>query len=114
MPDLLLIPGDLAELTARFEFVSGSPDPLREFVQFDRTNTAFHDLNRLARLFLSDTTGFEHHYVAMRRDLPILFAMNSLFEEFIGQSTETRQDSLQRRLVHLQHSKHCRCEKCGR
>ena len=45
----------LAELAACFEFVSDTPDPLRERVQFDRTNTAFHDLYRLARLFLQET-----------------------------------------------------------
>ena len=92
----------LAELTARFEFVSDSPDPLREFVQFDRTNTAFHDLYRLARLFLSEdwqsTTG------GRAEGFTLLFAMNSLFEEFIGQSLKR---ALASHLVHLQHSKHC-------
>ena len=92
----------LAELAARFEFVSDTPDPLREFVQLDRTNTAFHDLYRLARLFLAgdwqSTTG------GRAEGFTLLFAMNSLFEEFIGKSLKR---ALAPRLVHLQHSKHC-------
>ena len=71
-------------------------------MQFDRTNTAFHDLYRLARLFLSEdwqsTTG------GHAEGFTLLFAMNSLFEEFIGQSLKR---ALAPRLVHLQHSKHC-------
>ena len=72
----------LAELTARLEFVGDTSDPLREPVQLDRTNSAFHDLYRLARLFLAGdwqsttsgrTTGFS-----------LLFPMNELFEMFIG------------------------------
>ena len=92
----------LAELTARFEFVSDSPDPLREFVQFDRTNIAFHDLYRLARLFLAgdwqSTTG------GRAEGFTLLFAMNRLFEEFIGKSLKR---ALAPCPVHLQHSKHC-------
>ena len=74
----------LAELTARFEFVGDTPDPLREPVRLDRTNTAFHDLHRLARLFLTgdwqSTTGGE------ATGFTLLFPMNELFEQFIGQS----------------------------
>ena len=92
----------LAELVARFELVSDTPDPLRERVQFDRTNTAFHDLYRLARLFLAgdwqSTTG------GRAEGFTLLFAMNSLFEEFIGQRLKR---VLAPRPVHLQHSKHC-------
>ena len=76
----------LAELTARFEFVGDTPDPLREPVRLDRTNTAFHDLHRLARLFLTgdwqSTTGGE------ATGFTLLFPMNELFEKFIGQSLE--------------------------
>ncbi len=92
----------LAELAARFEFVHDTPDPLGESVQLDRTNTAFHDLYRLARLFLAgdwqSTTG------GRAEGFTLLFAMNSLFEEFIGQSLK---HVLAPRPVHLQHSKHC-------
>ena len=74
----------LAELTARFEFVGDTPDPHREPVRLDRTNTAFHDLHRLARLFLTgdwqSTTGGE------TTGFTLLFPMNELFEQFIGQS----------------------------
>ena len=41
----------LSELAARFEFVRDACEPLREPVPLDRTNTTFHDLYRLARLF---------------------------------------------------------------
>ena len=92
----------LAELTARFEFVHDTPNPLRELVQLDRTNTAFHDLYRLARLFLAGdwqtTTG------GRAEGFTLLFAMNRLFEGFIGKSLKR---ALAPRPVHLQHSKHC-------
>ena len=74
----------LAELAARFEFVGDTPDPLREPVRLDRTNTAFHDLHRLARLFLTgdwqSTAGGE------ATGFTLLFPMNELFEQFIGES----------------------------
>ena len=74
----------LAELTARFEFTGDSPDPLSEPVRLDRTNTTFHDLHRLARLFLTgdwqSTTG------GKSTGFTLLFPMNELFERFIGQS----------------------------
>ena len=92
----------LAELTARFEFVHDTPNPLRELVQLDRTNIAFHDLYRLARLFLAGdwqtTTG------GREEGFTLLFAMNRLFEEFIGKSLKR---ALAPCPVHLQHSKHC-------
>ena len=98
----------LAELAARFEFVHDTPDPLRELVQLDRTNTAFHDLYRLARLFLmgnwQSTTG------GRAEGFTLLFAMNSLFEEFIGQSLKR---ALAPHPVNLQHSEHCAVTSAG-
>ena len=77
----------LAELTARFEFVSDTPDPLREPVRLDRTNTAFHDLHRLARLFLTgDWQSTKSTMGAEATGFTLLFPMNELFEQFIGQS----------------------------
>ena len=74
----------LAELTARFELTGDSPDPLSEPVRLDRTNTAFHDLHRLARLFLTgdwqSTTG------GKATGFTLLFPMYELFEKFIGES----------------------------
>ena len=88
----------LAELTARFEFVRDSSDPLREPVRLDRTNTAFHELYRLAKLFLSgdwqSTTG------GRSTGFALLFPMNELFEAFIGRSLKR---ALAPRIVHLQH-----------
>ena len=72
----------LVELAARFESVSDSRLPLREPVRLDRTNTAFHDLHRLARLFLAG----EWQSMASGRapGFALLFPMNDLFEKFIG------------------------------
>lgn len=76
----------LAELAARFEFVGDSADALRESVQLDRTNTAFHDLYKLAQFLLKGewqtTTG------GKATGFALLFEMNVLFEEFIGKSLE--------------------------
>ena len=88
----------LAELTARFEFVRDSSSPLREPVRLDRTNTAFHELYRLAKLFLAgdwqSTTG------GRSAGFALLFPMNELFEAFIGRSLK---HALAPRTVHLQH-----------
>ena len=76
----------LMELLARLDNVADSASPLTEPVSLDRTNTAFHDVYRLARMFLSDpwqdtrsggTPGFS-----------FLFPMNVLFEEFVGRSLQ--------------------------
>ena len=91
----------LTELTARFEFVHDTTDPLREPVQLDRNNTAFHDLYRLARRFL------EGHWQSTTRGskegFTLLFAMNDLFEKFIGQSLKR---ALAPRPVYLQDKKY--------
>lgn len=72
----------LAELAARFEAVSDSPHPLREPVRLDRTNTAFHDLHRLARLFLNDE--WQSTASGAADGFALLFPMNELFEKFVG------------------------------
>ena len=77
----------LAELTARFEFVGDTPDPIHEPVRLDRTNTAFHDLHRLARLFLTgDWQSTKSTMGDEATGFTLLFPMNELFEQFIGQS----------------------------
>ena len=72
----------LGELAARFESVGDSPTPLKEPVRLDRTNAAYHDLHRLARLLLSgdwqSTTGGE------ALGFSLLFPMAELFERFVG------------------------------
>ena len=66
-------------------------------MRLDRTNTAFHDLYRLAKLFLSGdwqrTTGGDS------KGFALLFPMNELFEKFIGRSLER---ALGSRTVRLQ------------
>ena len=93
----------LAELAARFESVDDSHEPLLEPVRLDRTNTAFHDLHRLARLFLSgdwQTTMGGH-----ADGFALLFPMNTLFEEFIGRSLKLALAS-RSLFVHLQDRRH--------
>ena len=92
----------LTELSARFEIVRPSPNPLQEAVRLDRTNTAYHSLYCLAQLFLkgewqSTTSGGT-------RGFALLFAMNELFEEFIGRSLMHVLSSEYK--VHLQHHEH--------
>ena len=72
----------LAELAARFEFVGDSPHPLREPVRLDRTNAAFHDLHRLARLFLEGD--WQSTASGRAAGFALLFPMNILFETFVG------------------------------
>ena len=72
----------LAEIAARFELVGDSPDPLREPVRLDRTNAAFHDLHRLARLFLE--ADWQSTASGRAAGFTLLFPMNVLFEAFVG------------------------------
>lgn len=88
----------LAELAARFESVGDSRLPLREPVRLDRTNTAFHGLHRLARLFLAGE--WQSTASGPAPGFALLFPMNELFEEFIGCSLRR---ALAPRPVHLQH-----------
>ena len=88
----------LAEQAARFEFVRDSSDPLRESVRLDRTNAAFHDLYRLAKLFL--TGDWQSTAGGRSAGFALLFPMNELFEAFIGRSLK---HALAPRTVHLQH-----------
>ena len=91
----------LGELAARFEPVRNSPDPLGEPVRLDRTNTAFHDLHRLARLFLSRE--WQSTTAGRATGFSLLFPMNTLFEAFIGRSLRR---ALAPRPVDLQHQRH--------
>ena len=91
----------LAELAARFEFVKETPSPLREPVRLDRTNTAFHELHRLAWMFLAGD--WQSTAGGTESGFALMFAMNDLFEAFIGRSVRRAVGPLQ---VHLQHAKH--------
>ena len=89
----------LAELSARFEFVGESPDPLREPVALDRTNVAFHRLYAWSRLFLSGN--WQSTTTGANAGVALLFPMNDLFELFVGR---VMQSVLAPRSTRLQHT----------
>ena len=72
----------LAELAARLEVVGDSAAPLKEPVRLDRTNTAFHDLHRLACLLLSGD--WQSMASGQSLGFSLLFPMHELFERFVG------------------------------
>lgn len=72
----------LDELSARLEFVDKSPEPLREPVRLDRTNTAFHELHKLARTFLQGD--WQATNQGESPGFALLFPMNDLFEKYIA------------------------------
>ena len=76
----------LQELAARFEPVGDSTDPLREPVRLDRTNTAFHRLHAMARLFLA--ADWQSTSAGRAEGFGLLFPMNELFEAFVGRSMQ--------------------------
>ena len=72
----------LAELAARLESVELSSAPLEEAVRLDRTNTVYHDIHQLARLFLSGD--WQSTASGQSLGFSLLFPMHDLFEKFIG------------------------------
>ena len=90
----------LAELSARFEFVEEIQNPLREPVQLDRSNTAFHRLYVWARLFLAGE--WQSTTSGAKEGVALLFPMNDLFEAFVGRSLKA---ALVSSSVQLQHTR---------
>ena len=76
----------LNELCARFDLVSDSFRPLQEPVRLDRTNTLFHRIYQLARLFLAGN--WQNTIAGSVPGIALLFKMNDLFELFVGQCTK--------------------------
>lgn len=76
----------LSELASRFESASDSSRPLKERVRLDRTNAAFHDLYRLARLILEGE--WQSTATGRPTGFALLFPMNDLFEKFVGRSLQ--------------------------
>ena len=76
----------LHELLARLDNVADSASPLEEPVALDRTNTAFHDVYRLAVLFLKGE--WQQTASGEASGFSLLFPMNGLFEEFVGMSLQ--------------------------
>ena len=76
----------LMELLARLDNVASSASPLQEPVALDRTNTAFHDVYRLAQLFLMGD--WQDTISGRASGFSLLFPMNDLFEEFVGRSLQ--------------------------
>ena len=91
----------LAELAARFELVNDTLSRLREVVRLDRTNTAFHELHRLAQMFLAGD--WQSTAGGTASGFALVFPMNDLFETFIGRSVRRAAAPWQ---VHLQHGRH--------
>ncbi len=101
----------LAELAARLEFAGDSAAPLKEPVRLDRTNTAFHDLHRLACLLLSGD--WQSMASGKSVGFSLLFPMYELFEKFVSRCLvqavpqcrvnlqDTSHSALQGRLFHL-------------
>ena len=89
----------LAELSARFENVGESPDPLREPVAVDRTNVVFHDLYAWSRLLLSGN--WQSTTIGATEGVALLFPMNDLFEMFVGR---VMQNALAPRSTRVQHT----------
>ena len=77
----------LAELSARFEYVGESSDPLREPVALDRTNAAFHRLYAWSCLFLSGQ--WQSTTTGRTEGVALLFPMNDLFEMFVGRVVQS-------------------------
>jgi len=76
----------LSELAARLESAGDPSRPLEEPVRLDRTNAAFHDLYRLAVLFLKGE--WQGTAAGRPAGLALLFPMNDLFEAFVGRSLQ--------------------------
>jgi 5-methylcytosine-specific restriction enzyme subunit McrC len=76
----------LMELLARLDNVADSASPLKEPVSLDRTNVAFHDVYRLARMFLSNP--WQDTRSGSATGFSFLFPMNVLFERFVGKSLQ--------------------------
>ena len=91
----------LAELAARFEYVSNSPNPMLERVTLDRTNREFHQLHSMARRILAGD--WQSTMTGARAGFGLLFPMNDLFEEFVGRSMMI---AVAPRVVRIQHTGH--------
>lgn len=76
----------LMELLARLDNVADSASPLQEPVVLDRTNAAFHDVHRLAVLFLRGD--WQQTATGRASGFSLLFPMNDLFEDFVGRSLQ--------------------------
>ena len=90
----------LMELIARFDNVADSARPLDEPVALDRTNTDFHEVHRLAELFLKGD--WQQTASGKASGFALLFPMHDLFEEFVGRSL---QKALGEWRVRLQHTR---------
>lgn len=91
----------LDELVSRLEHAGNSARPLVEPVRLDRTNTAFHSVYGLARLFLSGD--WQSTVTGGPSGFSLLFPMNDLFEKFIGRSLKRALSPLPVRLQDRRH-----------
>lgn len=91
----------LDELVSRLEHAGTSARPLAEPVRLDRTNTAFHSVYGLAKLFLSGD--WQSTASGGPPGFSLLFPMNDLFEKFIGRSLKRALSPLPVRLQDRRH-----------
>ena len=94
----------LNELQIHFESVSTASAPLDEPVRLDRTNTNYHELYGWAQLFLRGD--YQSTSGGRRKGFSLLFAMNDLFEMFIGNSLKRLFADISGSNVSLQERKH--------
>ena len=94
----------LNELKIRFDAVGNSSNPLGERVRLDRTNNAYHELYHWAYLFLKGD--YQTTSDGSMRGFSLLFAMNDLFESFIGNSLKKVFAGIRGSRVLLQDSSH--------
>ncbi len=93
----------LNELKVRLDSVGNSSNPLGEKVRLGRTNNSYHELYRWACLFLKGD--YQSTSDGSMRGFALLFAMNDLFESFIGNSLKRVFSEIPGYSVLLQHSK---------
>jgi 5-methylcytosine-specific restriction enzyme subunit McrC len=91
----------LDELASRLEHAGNSARPLAEPVRLDRTNTAFHQVYGLAKMFLSGD--WQSTAAGGPSGFSLLFPMNDLFEKYIGRTMKRALSPLPVRLQDRRH-----------
>src|SRR5690606_18277850 len=91
----------LLDLLPRFERVANSPRPLAESVMLDRMTARFRPVLALARLLLAGD--YQSTSAGAAPGVALLFAMNELFERYVGRCLRA---ALPEHDVRLQDARH--------